>query len=227
VPICVKGICGWARGYQPMSWGACAVYRIFGSIFCVFSLISCAQRPLPFERLEVFQREGLYGYRNAERGVVIVPRYYVAHDFNAHGIAAVADDSGWAYIDQKGEIIVRPFVFDNGPDYFQEQVARYTVGDKFGFFDEEGKVVIDPRFDFALPFSDGLAAVCEGCVFHRDGEHGSYEGGKWGYIDHRGNLAIGLQFDRAHPFVQGKARVQKGKEWFTVDRHGALGADDP
>jgi hypothetical protein len=203
------------------------VHRIFDSICCVFFLISCTQRPLPSERLEVFQEKGLYGYRHAERGVVIAPKYYLAGDFNAHGIAAVADDSGWAYIDQRGKVVVRPFVFDNGPDYFQEHVARFTVGKKFGFFDEEGKVVIDPRFDFALPFSDGLAAVCQGCVFHGDGEHGFYEGGKWGYIDQHGNLAIGLQFDCAHPFVQGRARVQKGNEWFMVDRHGVLGADSP
>lgn len=137
------------------------MHRIFHSICCVFFLISCTQRPLPSQRFEVFQKEGLYGYRHAECGVVIAPRYYVADDFNAHGIAAVADDSGWAYIDQKGEIVVRPFVFDNGPDYFQEHVARFTVREKFGL-----------QFDCAHPFVQGRARVQKGKEWFMVDRHG-------------------------------------------------------
>jgi hypothetical protein len=46
------------------------------------------------------------------------------------------------------------------------------VGDKWGYIDKTGKIVINPQFDYANQFSDGLAAV--------------YIGDKYGYIDRTG-----------------------------------------
>ena len=53
-------------------------------------------------------------------------------------------------------------------------------GDKWGYIDAQGNVVIEPRFAEARSFSNGLAAV--------------RKGDKWGFIDSKGQLAIDYQF---------------------------------
>jgi hypothetical protein len=179
---------------------------------------SAAESLFPFED----HATHLWGYENARGAVVITPQFSVAGDFSSQGIAAVADESGWKYIDRKGTILIRPFVFDNGPDPFQEGLARFKEAGRFGFFDESGGVVISPRFDFAAPFSDGLAAFRQGCREHSQGEHSSYEGGKWGFIDRRGIVVVPPQFEKARPFAQGKASVMLNGRWVTIDKNGGL-----
>jgi WG containing repeat len=43
-----------------------------------------------------------------------------------------------------------------------------SVGGKRGFIDESGKLVINPQWDAAYPFNEGLALVCVG---ECDGDH--------------------------------------------------------
>jgi hypothetical protein len=56
--------------------------------------------------------------------------------------------------------------------------------------DATGKMVINPQFDGANEFSDGLAAV----------RIGGYLTGKWGFIDKQGKMAINPQFDQSVDF---------------------------
>lgn len=172
--------------------------------------------PFPFENPVTH----LWGYRNANGFVIIKPRFTVAQDFSAQGLAAVADESGWKVIDRKGKVLIRPFLLDNGPDPFQEGLARFTKGGKFGFFDERGKIVIAPRFDFAAPFSEGRAAFCRGCRDVADGEHRALEGGSWGFLDKMGRTVISPRFQKAGSFEQGKARVMLNGHWITINRQG-------
>lgn len=153
-----------------------------------------------------------YGYRDADGQVRIKPRFRLANDFSESGLAAVVDETGWAYIDSSGQVVIHPFVFDNGPDPFSDGLARFEREGKFGFFDEQGKVAIEPRFDFASSFSEGLAAACMGCVRVQDGEHWTVSGGKWGYINRSGDEAIPFAFDEAGPFEGGSASVVEAGE---------------
>jgi hypothetical protein len=56
---------------------------------------------------------------------------------------------------------------------------------KWGFIDKQGKLVINPQFDRAENFVDGLAPV----------RIGDEKTGKWGFIDKQGKLVINPQFD--------------------------------
>ena len=127
-------------------------------------LFLCAPGVLARQQWVPFEQEGKWGYQDAQGKVAIAPTFIAAHDFSPEGIAAVIDDAGWGYINRRGTIIIRPFVFDNGPDPFQEGLARFTQEGKFGFFDRRGKVVIKPKFDFAAPFQEGLSAFCQRCT---------------------------------------------------------------
>ncbi len=58
-------------------------------------------------------------------------------------------------------------------------------GNRYGYIDKTGHFVINPQFDFAWIFSEGLAAVLIG----------DEETGKWGYIDKTGHFVINPQFN--------------------------------
>ena len=73
-----------------------------------------------------------------------------------------------------------------------ERAKRST----WGFIDRGGTIVIEPQFDNARSFSEGLAAVTTG--------------GKVGFIDRSGRKVIPAQFDTAASFREGLARVTLG-----------------
>ena len=166
------------------------------------------------------ERDGLWGYVNEGGRFVIEPTYLMAMDFTEGGIAAVVDEEGWVYINQRGEHLIRPFIFDNGPDYFHEGLARFIKNNKAGFFDIHGIVVIEPAFDFASPFSEGFAVVCMGCRRREVGEHFTVEGGRYGFIDRTGSIVIPIVYDFADIFSDGKARVQLNNKWFYINSSG-------
>ena len=168
---------------------------------------------------------GRWGFRDRAGATAIAPRYQQAQPFAASGLAAVVDESGWQLIDASGKTVLRPFVVDNGPDPFSEGLARHVDGDKIGFYDQRGQVVIPARFVYAGPFACNRAAFCEGCERKSSdgGEHNFYAGGRWGYIDRGGQVAIAAQFDEAQPFVECKARVRSGQEWKSVGVDGKAG----
>ena len=76
---------------------------------------------------------------------------------------------------------------------------------KWGFIDKQGKWVIQPRFDAADIFSDGLAAV----------RIGDDKTGKWGFID-KDRWVIQPQFDDTFGFRGGVAMVWIGRDSFHI-----------
>lgn len=167
-----------------------------------------------------FEQNGRWGYRDGDGRVAIAARYEAAQEFSEQGVAAVADDQGWAYIDRYGRVVIRTLTVDNGPDEFQEDLARFRRAGKIGFFDRRGRIAIQPKYAWALPFSEGLAAVCEGCAEVPDGEHRAIKGGRWGFINRQGELVIALRFEETGSFEKGRARVRLGGRWHYVTRNG-------
>jgi hypothetical protein len=92
--------------------------------------------------------------------------------------------------------------------------AQDQVGEKGTAQSDTGSVVIQPQFESAGPFSEGLAAV----------QTGKTEDGKWGYIDKSGKFVIDPQFDYAEGFSEGLAAVRSGDDksgkWGFIDRSG-------
>jgi len=89
-------------------------------------------------------------------------------------------------------------LYDNGPDYFVEGLARTVRDGKVGFVNEELEVVVPREWDFAFPCEDGVARVCTGCSVAREegGEHGIVQGGTWGVIDREGRVVVPVVHDR-------------------------------
>lgn len=80
-------------------------------------------------------------------------------------------------------------------------------GNKWGFINAKGQLVIRPQFDAAERFSDGLAAVLEGKL--------------WFYINTKGKQVIPPRFDKAGAFSEGYAlaRLPSGY-WEILNKHG-------
>lgn len=86
-------------------------------------------------------------------------------------------------------------------------------GDKSGFVDAAGNIVIPIEWDYAYDFSpDGLAPV--------------KKAGEWGYIDKTGDLVIPCIYEQAIPFSDGLAAVMKDKwHFYYIDSSGTTIVD--
>lgn len=177
--------------------------NVFIIIFGLFAMASSQ-----INQLRLFEQDGLFGYIDQDEKIVIDASFIMAMEFTENGIAAVADSTGWVFIDQKGNILVHPYIYDNGPDYFSEGLARFVEDGKFGFFDEFGTPVIKAQWDFAYPFQHGKAAVCNGCTIKTDNEHASVTGGDWGYIDKTGKVIVTIGSVKADSVLLKPAEIK-------------------
>ena len=127
-------------------------------------------------------------------------RSYLARlRYDRDGLASVMLFNGtdtrkyqWYYV-RRGVTPVAVESMDNGPDYFEDGLARARVGGKIGYIDRKLNLVIPATYDGAYPFRDGVAVVCTACTYVSDptateGERGWYRGGQWGRIDRRGRV---------------------------------------
>jgi hypothetical protein len=85
-------------------------------------------------------------------------------------------------------------------------------GNKWGFMDRTGKIVIEPQFVDVSDFFDGLAKV----VMPVGSEYKSC------FIDEKGKVVIPCKFDRAGDFSEGLAPVRIGRLWGYIDRSGKM-----
>ena len=103
----------------------------------------------------------------------------IDHSEFSEGLAAVIKDDKWGFIDVNGTFVIPPKFtnvfkdtkFNEGLVPIKTQTTysyecgsnpvRTQIGyrDKYGFMDRNGKFEIEPQFDGAKPFSEGLAAV--------------------------------------------------------------------
>lgn len=106
----------------------------------------------------------------------------------------------------------------------QELMKFKTDNGKWGFKNEKGTVIIEPKYDDIASFSEGLVAVNIG----KQGLFGS--GGKWGFIDKAGNQVIDCLYDEVsnYGFNEGIAFVAIKAEhsdidlkWGAIDKTGA------
>lgn len=115
-----------------------------------------------------------------------------------YSMLSSADDSIW---------IIKP-KFDDA-SLFSEDRAIVKVGNKFGYIDREGNYVVQPIYEAARDFKDGMAAVCN----HRD---------YWGFINTSGKVIIPLLYRNVKDFNEGAAAYYSSldKKWGFIDKNG-------
>ena len=158
------------------------------------------------------------GYIDRTGKLVIGPIPYGGRDFS-NGLAMVEGGEPctsaetkqkYGYIDRTGTLVI-PVTLTRPCNYWGDQfdftsdgLALTNIGDKWGFVDRTGKVVM--QFDEAGKFSEGLAPA--------------KLNGKFGYIDSTGKFVINPVFDNALPFAEGLAGVRSKDLWGFIDKRG-------
>lgn len=117
----------------------------------------------------------------------------------------------------------------NDVSAFSEGLAR--VGDiqsvgaggtnfRYGFVDQNGKVIVGLKYTEAGNFSDGLARVGTGEWREQLNGIMYHEPIKYGFIDKKGKVVIPLKYDSAGDFSEGLAKVGKDGKYGFIDKDG-------
>jgi hypothetical protein len=99
----------------------------------------------------------------------------------------------------------------------------------WGYLDHSMKWAIEPRFDLADGFSDGMAAVGtltaeakENMKKRRYGARDKTWDYTWGFIDRTGAVVIESKYENAWRFSEGLASVCSGGKWGYIDKEGTM-----
>jgi hypothetical protein len=175
---------------------------------------------------------GMVGFVNLAGEWIIPPKYdYSWADKTGHEAPPSFQDNGYCVvtigkgtskkkgiIDRKGQWVVPPEYDEVGRRTFQEGLVPVRKGEKWGYLNEKGEVVIDFLFDSVENFLNGSAVVGAGSLYGLIDKSGRYivepkyeayvknrsdtqkliavaQGGKMGFIDRKGNLVIDFKFE--------------------------------
>ncbi|MFT5860416.1 MAG: hypothetical protein ACI865_002529 [Flavobacteriaceae bacterium] len=150
------------------------------------------------------------------------------------GLISIRTEKGIGFINAKGREIIKP-QFAWAYDFHSGRAAVYN-GDKWGFIDTTGTLVIPFLYDQVRNYNEGLSIVAIGQNTNKD---------RWGIINKSGNYILEPTYDELHVFKDGLAKAfingqgtgfvnKKGKEvipcshsssiygskdsWFPLDR---------
>lgn len=128
------------------------------------------------------------GYMNS-RGDTIIPigtySFWGADTISDYGVV-IGKSGKLLGIDNKGRELFEIFFYDNGPDYLADGLFRIIKNEKIGYANAKGEIIIEPRFDCALPFEEGLAKVSDNCTIEKDGEYSRWISDDWYWINKKG-----------------------------------------
>lgn len=136
------------------------------------------------------------GFLNKAGKTVLETDFSTSTAFN--DLIAGRDSSGskWQVIDKNGhpvDIKIDGIIDGPGDRWMSDGLGAVIQGDKVGFINTKGQMVIPPQFDFALPFHDGFAPV--------------WDGNFWHFIDKTGKLADLPNFIKVGTFANGIAEA--------------------
>ena len=94
--------------------------------------------------------------------------------------------------------------------YRDKTTGWYIVekNNQWGYLDETGEVVVEPKYDNACGFHEGLASV--------------RRNGKWGWINQRGEEVIKPLYENAGKFSNGIASAEFGGKWGWINKTGKI-----
>jgi hypothetical protein len=159
--------------------------------------------PVTSSRLLLVSVGGKKGYIDESGKLVINPQW----------------DSAYRFADGRALVCVGECDFEHTLGHSYSKGADLEQTFKYGYIDENGKMVINPIYEDAGNFSEGLAAVCAGAGCYL-GTNNKGKEKKWGFIDRQGNTVIPPQFASASEFHEGFASVSVGGKGGYIDKNG-------
>lgn len=156
----------------------------------------------------IFMKDKKYGLLDTNGAMQIEPKYDLLEGLDTNGYARVkiGDNHGFIDINEK-EII--PIMIRECGYRFLHNLVWFKQGDKFGYYNTQGKVAIAPRYDYATDFFGKIAAV--------------KKGDKWGYIDTTGKQVVDFKYESVNWsswMVFKYQSVKKNGKWGIIDIDG-------
>lgn len=140
---------------------------------------------LPFEyAIAYYKNENIYVFSDAESKV------------------GVTDSSGKVFIKPEFSIST---IWDSWKDYGMVKVIDKKES-KYGYYNQNGKLVIPIKYTDAGNFSEGMVAMRDEL--------------KWGYFDTKGKEIIPVKYDEAYGFSEGLALVRLNAKYGYIDKKG-------
>jgi len=163
----------------------------------------------------------LIGYKDRFGKVIIDAKYTHVYTDTLYLMAIVLQNSEWLGIDKNENVILKPFIYDNGPDYIEEGLFRFVENNKIGFADIDGRKIIKAKYDFAKPFENGLSEYTLGGQreYENGREYWYWTGGyESGYVNHDGQ-----EFIKVTDLKNMKREAwTKDKKHFLLNRKGEI-----
>lgn len=179
-----------------------------------------------------------------EKGEIVSSPYNYASDFRYNFAFIDKESDQYAMINKSFDEIISDF--DNAGDMTADGLVyvKKNVSGKYGYYDKTGKCVIDPIYEDAANFVDGLARVCVGddCgvidtkgemvitpskqfTYYPDAEKViqvlDRESGVYGLIDRKGNEIVPMMYDDVPGFFsEGLLLVKENNKYGYIDSKG-------
>ncbi len=145
--------------------------KLFSLLFLFLLFLGCSSTPIK-------EREQYSTYIRKD--------FLQTLDFSEQELVATLIGDSWYYIREDGKTISVMRGDDGGADKFKEGLARIKINGKIGFFNKTLDMILNPIYDFAFPFHNGVAEICVGCQEVIEDGHSMLSGGSWKRIDRRG-----------------------------------------
>ncbi|MDO4649121.1 MAG: WG repeat-containing protein [Eubacteriales bacterium] len=180
-----------------------------------------------------------YGYIDTE-GDYVTTSGFKAGMGCSEGFGCLEGDEGYIYIDMKTGQDAFGKTFSAAHAFHDGLAGAANENGEWGYIDTTGAWVIEPQYERATNFQEGLAAVMSGDLWGFINESGElvidyqFDGYSTfsegyadvekddmaGYIDTAGNVVIPLEYENASAFHDGTAWVKKDGKYFRIDKNG-------
>jgi len=126
-----------------------------------------------------------------KNGTTVIPdnKYVNCFTDTFRNYALVLDTAkGFIAINRKEQFLYNVFVFDNAPDEAKDGLFRIIKNNKIGYADaKSGKIIIEPIYQAAESFENGVAKVALIATKEQIGEHYIWKSDNWFNIDKTGS----------------------------------------
>lgn len=171
--------------------------------------------------------QGRFGFVDLNGNIVVDTIWNYAEDYN-EGLALVFNGSvgeyfaspevgDYYFIDKSGAVVIQDLPYEKVKS-FNGGMSLVVKNGKYGFIDKSGDLVVDTTFDYAYPFSDGLALVYNG----RLSKYGLPESGDYSFIDTKGNVAFKNDWESVDSFSSGVARISINGKYGYINTSGKI-----
>lgn len=131
---------------------------------------------------------------------------------NAKGyIIAMLQDEKYCLINQKG-ITENTIFYDMIDEYInskEDNLYLVRKDGKYGYINEEGYEIFEPKFNYASPFVDGIAV-------------NSVDYSDYYFVDKNGDVLFDKSFELAYPFMNDVAVVKYKKKYCLINKAGEI-----